>query len=48
MENPDKTLILIVVIVLFTLTFVSSALVTYKIRRKKSEKKSAERKDNTE
>lgn len=50
MENSDKTLVLIIVIVLFTVTFVSSALITYRIKRKKSAEKpqSAERKDLTE
>lgn len=50
METPNKTLILIIVIVLFTVTFISSALITYRIKRKKSVKKSKsdERKDLTE
>ncbi len=50
METPNKTLILIIVIVLFTVTFISSALITYRIKRKKSVKKpkSDERKDLTE
>lgn len=39
MEISDNTLILIVVIVLFTITFISSALITYKIRRKNSAEK---------
>ncbi|MDE5557838.1 MAG: hypothetical protein K2J32_09175 [Ruminococcus sp.] len=37
MQISDKTLVLIMVIVIFTVTFISSALITYKIRRKKSE-----------
>lgn len=32
-----EILALIIVIVIFTVTFISSALITYKIRRKKSE-----------
>lgn len=39
MKISDNTLILIIVIVLFTITFVSSALITYKIRRKNSGEK---------
>lgn len=39
MEISDKTFLLIMVIAIFTITFISSALITYKIRRKKSENK---------
>lgn len=38
--QPSKTVVLIVVLVLFTLTFISSAVVTYKIRKKKLSEKS--------
>jgi len=50
MDNSDKTLLLIVVVALFTIAFVSSAIITYRIKRKKSiqKSKSTERKDLTE
>ncbi|MDE6834250.1 MAG: hypothetical protein K2J39_08435 [Ruminococcus sp.] len=48
MEIPEKTLFLIVIIVIFTVTFITSAVVTYRIRRKISaQKKNQERKDKT-
>ena len=41
-----EILILIVIIVIFTVTFIASAVITYRIRRKLSEqKKNQERKD---
>lgn len=48
MNNSDNTLILIVLIAIFTVTFIISALITYRIRRKKSEIKSPERKEKPE
>ena len=48
MEISEKTLILIVIIVIFTVTFITSAVITYRIRRKLSEQKNnKERKDKT-
>ncbi|MDE6665351.1 MAG: hypothetical protein K2K14_04070 [Ruminococcus sp.] len=38
--QPSKTVVLIVVLVLFTLTFIISAVVTHKICKKKLSKKS--------
>ena len=37
MEISDKTLAIIIVIAIFTVTLIISALITYKIFRKKSE-----------
>ncbi|MDE7137041.1 MAG: hypothetical protein K2O29_01075 [Ruminococcus sp.] len=39
-SQPSKTVVLITVILLFTLTFIISAVVTYRIRKKKLSEKS--------
>lgn len=39
-SQPSRTVVLIIVILLFTLTFIISAVVTYRIRKKKLDEKS--------
>lgn len=38
--QPSRTVVLIIVILLFTMTFIISAVVTYRIRKKKLDEKS--------
>lgn len=45
MEISSKTLLLIVVIVMFTVSFVISAVITYRIKRKNTKSKPPERKE---
>lgn len=40
----NNTLILIILIAVFTVTFISSALITYKIKRKKSKERKEQEK----
>lgn len=42
MDNSISTITLMVIIGIFTITFIISALITYKIRRKKSDSKRKE------
>ena len=46
MDISEKNFILIIIMVIFTVTFIASAVITYRIRRKISERKNnEERKD---
>lgn len=39
-SQPSRTVVLIIVIFLFTITFITSAAITYKVRKKKLSEKS--------